>query len=112
MDLLNLDDLQVVSRQVKLGGRTYPLREQSVGGMIQALRLTQAGKLTEKNAAAVFEQMLEVAGTLVPDAPKGVLSGMSFAQIKALLEFANASDKEVVESAEGDSKEAADNEGK
>ncbi len=112
MELLNLDALaNEVERSVKIGGQTYAIREQTVGMVINAIEVTQELAKRSKKGEAVDESMFIAttnAAKACVDAPASVVDSMSIAQLTALLEYANASDSEVVE---GSGEEGSEEEG-
>lgn len=99
MKLLNLDDLFPNQRVVRIKGVEYPIVEQSLGFMIQALK--QERDIDRNDQVAVFEGMLISAASLIPDAPAEVLRSLSIRQLTAVVQFSAASDEQLPD-AEGD----------
>ncbi|WP_429236410.1 hypothetical protein [Aeromonas salmonicida] len=93
MKLLNLDDLFPNQRVVRIKGVEYPIVEQSLGSMIQALKLER--DVDRNDQVAVFEGMLTSAGSMIPDAPAEVLRTLSIRQLTAVVQFAAASDEQL-----------------
>ena len=107
MELLNLDSLVSVEREVTLGGEDYTVAHQTVGMMLDAIAATKMDP--EKEPDAMFVQMVKSAKRILPDAPDEVIEGMNLDQLSALVEFAVASSQEVVDKSEA---EEVDEEGK
>ena len=93
MKLLNLDDLFPNQRFVRIKGVEYPIVEQSLGSMIQALKLER--DVDRNDQVAVFEGMLVSASALIPEAPAEVLRTLSIRQLTAVVQFAAASDEQL-----------------
>lgn len=93
MKLLNLDDLFPNQRFVRIKGVEYPIVEQSLGAMIQALK--QERDIDRNDQVAVFEGMLASAGSMIPEAPAEVLRTLSIRQLTAVVQFAAASDEQL-----------------
>jgi len=100
MELLNLDDLVKVGREVVLSGETYKVVDQTVGDMVDALRLAKKVEKNQDDPEVILGSLLSTAQRLIPACPKDVLNKMVARQLSALIEFASASDEEVIESAE------------
>lgn len=101
MELLNLDSLVGPKRQIGLGGKTYNIAEQSVGQMIEAIRMEKAIKEAD-DPEMFLTSMKNVVREILPDMPEFEVNRLSFRQINAIIEFSNASDKEVIEGSELD----------
>lgn len=101
MDLLNLDELAVVKREVTIAGRAYAVADQTVGQMMETARLTKKFQETD-DAEVIFEQMIRTAQSVVPDCPESVLRNLKVTQLNALFNFAMAQDEEVVAAAKQD----------
>ena len=102
MELLNLDELVKPTRKVAIKGKEYTIADQTVGQMIEAIRVSK--EVDGKNPEVIFEAMVRTAKAVLPDCPEKVLNGMSIRQLNALIEFASASDQQVVEGAEKEGK--------
>lgn len=103
MKLLNLDELSPVGRGVTIKGITYDVADQSVAGMIMAIQIaerTQTSSGSAEDTGAMFRDMMELVSQILVDCPKEVVASMSMKQMNALLEFASASDAEVVQGSE------------
>ena len=103
MKLLNLDDLFPNQRFVRIKGVEYPIVEQSLGSMIQALKLER--DVDRNDQVAVFEGMLASAGSMIPDAPAEVLRTLSIRQLTAVVQFAAASDEQLPDAEPSESAE-------
>ncbi|MFQ2465707.1 hypothetical protein L1871_22725 (plasmid) [Aeromonas caviae] len=103
MKLLNLDDLFPNQRFVRIKGVEYPIVEQSLGSLIQALK--QERDIDRNDQVAVFESMLVSAGTLIPEAPAEVLRTLSIRQLTAVVQFASASDEHLPDAKTSESAE-------
>lgn len=101
MELLNLDSLLTVSRQITLNGVDYNVVEQSVEQMIIGL---QVQKQIDKNPDGTFDdeetmkRILESVSSMIPNCPKEQIKRLPMRAIYAIFEFVNASDKEAVNS--------------
>ena len=115
MELLNLDEIVVVSRQVTLKGEKYNLATRSVGQMISSLQnakqYEQMDADSEESIAKFFASMVDTAQQILPDCPKEVLETMDMNQLNRLIEFANASDQDVVDDGASDAKSAKKSKG-
>lgn len=98
MDLLNLDELAVVKREVTIAGKTYALADQTLGQMIETTRLQK--QADSDDAEAIFNQMVRTAKSILPDCPEEVLRGLTMLQLQGLFKFAHALDEEVVQAAQ------------
>lgn len=98
--LLNLDELAAVKRVVQIGGKEYPVAEQSIGQMIERLALSkkQDQELDDLDPEAFLKSMRQTAQDILPSAPKKVIDGLSIKMITRLVEFLN--DQELDETAE------------
>lgn len=105
MELLNLDELVTTRRQVTLKGTVYDIAEQSVEQMLAATKLTKLIENKSNDAEKVMEAMMKVAGTIIPDCPVSVLNQLRFEQLNALINFASATDEQVVAEANSDSED-------
>lgn len=101
MKLLNLDDLTAVRRTVQIEGVEYAIAEQTLGQLIEDLKI---GRKTKRTEADMAQALLTQAQALLPDCPEDKLRKLNMRQLNALVEFARASDDDVVgetEAAEG-----------
>lgn len=105
MKLLNLDELAVAPREVQLGGKVYPIAEQSVEQMIVGLELQEAAENADspKNVLLAMKRSIKA---ILPTCPEKVINSLSLKNATAIIEFASASDKEVIE---GSEQETVDN---
>lgn len=103
MKLLNLDDLFPNQRFVRIKGVEYPIVEQSLGSLIQALK--QERDIDRNDQVAVFESMLVSASALIPEAPAEVLRTLSIRQLTAVVQFAAASDEQLPDAKTSESAE-------
>ena len=104
MELLNLDALVEVTREVNLGGETYAVATQTVGMMLDAIA---AAKLVEEGNEGdeMFMRMVSTCRSILPAAPEDVIRAMNFEQMTALVQYATASEQEVIESSEQEEEE-------
>lgn len=100
MELLNLDELVKPTRKVVIRGKEYTIGEQTVGQMIEAITVSK--EIDKKDPGVIFEAMVRTATSILPDCPKEVLNSLSVRQLSALIEFASASDKQLVEGSEAE----------
>lgn len=110
--LLNLDELAAVERAVVIGGKEYPVVEQSVGQMLARLSLSKEQNL--KDPEVFLKNMQQTAQDILPSAPKKVIGSLSIKQITRLVEFLN--DRELDQAAEqmqkaGEKAEQGDDQG-
>ena len=106
MELLNLDTLVTVERKVTLKGEEYTIAQQTIGMVLDAISTTKG---SQKDPDKMFVQMAKTAKRILPDCPNDVIEGMSVKQLTALIEFATAGEKELIENSEA---EEVDAEGK
>ena len=102
MDFLNLDEFATeVTRKVQILGEEYPIVEQTVGMMVDAIAAAKKAEAegTDKGEQ-VFSEMVTLTMTVCPDCPKEVFRRMNMKQLTALLEFAMAPDNKVVGNSE------------
>lgn len=90
-NLLNLDELTELEREVLIRGVSYPVVERSVGVMLDSIKIAKASqrgakKVTEEE---FFGNMLKTLKTIIPDCPDEVLRGLTMKQMVAVLEFCN-----------------------
>ena len=98
MKLLNLDEISPVVRQVEIGGKIYDVAQATVGQMLEAAKFSE---LESDDPAATFKLMVRTAQQILPDAPESVIHRFNVHQLRALIEWANTSDDEVVADSEG-----------
>lgn len=111
MKLLNLNEIQKAERQIQIGDKQYDVASQSVGQMISLHNLLS---VLEGGADEITQVkgMLEAVRQVIPDCEDKVLESLDFPSITAILEFANATDKEAIENSELEEKEQMEQEGK
>ena len=100
MELLDLDALESVQKQVTLKGQTYDIADQTVGQMMDALKIAKAANQDPDNPEPIIEGLMRTAKRLLPECPDDVIEGLKMKQLSALVEFASASDEEAAEGAE------------
>ena len=100
MELLNLDELIDVKRQVTIGGMSYDVADQTVGEMVEALRTAKTVQDNADDGEVMLSAMVSTAKRLIPDCPKDQIDRMTMRQLAALIEFASASDEQVAAEAE------------
>ena len=98
MKLLNLDELSATRRRVELFGKEFELAEKTVGQMIESISYLDETK--DRTDHDVFLTMVQMARQLLPDATEEEIRRLDVRQLRALIEFANSSDEEVVEGSE------------
>lgn len=96
--LLNLDELATVTRVVQIGGKEYPVAEQTVGQMITRLALSKKQDADPMDPEVFLKSMRQTAQDILPTAPKKVIDGLSIKMITRLVEFLN--DQELDKTAE------------
>lgn len=94
--LLNIDDILQTERVIVLQGKEYKIVDQSIGQMIEAIQLSESLK-SEANELTIANQIVKTVETIIPDCPKKVIHSLPMNALNAILEFANASAKEVAE---------------
>ena len=104
MELLNLDSIMKVQRQIVIGGVNYDILDQSVGQMITTLQMQ---KILEKenNEAEVMNQVVVSIQEIIPACPEKIIRSLPMRAINAIFEFANASDKDVVENSKDETED-------
>ena len=102
LELLNLDDLAPVEKQVRIKGVDYVMAERQVGQMIESIQAVKRQQsLVESEdddlskSEAIVHGLIDSAKQLLPDCPEDVLRNCSVQQISAILEFANQSDADI-----------------
>lgn len=104
MELLNLDDILVAKRQIEIGGKAYDVADQSVGQMISQLQL-QKQLENQGDEVVLMNQIVESVQQIIPDCPAETINKLPMRGINAIFEFANASDKEVIENSSEENSE-------
>lgn len=110
--LLNLDELIVVKRVVRIGGNEYPVAEQTLGEMLARIALSKEAKIDNDDPSAVILQLKRTAQQILPSAPESLIDAMTVDQIVKLIEFVNNSDASIAAKAEAADQEASAVEGK
>lgn len=108
MKLLNLDGMAEVEKQITIGGKSYDVVDQPVGTMLKMQRLAREAEKaegTDDQQIKLIENMVESVRSVLPGCPQEVVDGMSIRQLTAVLEYALASDEDVIEGAESESEE-------
>lgn len=102
--LLNLDDLAEIQKQIKLSGEVYVMKEASVKEYIQFQR--DAKILTSKKNTDEFEDLelsMRMVGMCFPDIPKSVMDTLSFTMLHKILDFVHQTSDELAQAAEEES---------
>lgn len=91
LDILNLDELTELEREICIRGVNYPVVERSVGVMLDSIKIA---KMTRAGAHKVdetefFNNMIKTIRTIVPDCPEEVVRGLTMRQMVAIIEFCN-----------------------
>lgn len=96
MKLLNLDELVTVARQIALGGDVYNVVDQSVGEMVNAIRVAKRIEDAKNDPEVILEAMIDTACRLIPSCPRDLLGTLTMQQLAALINFATAPDEDVM----------------
>lgn len=86
MKLVNLDDLVKVQKAITLGGKEYPIVEQTLGQMIDAMKLEDDENLGH---AEQLKLMRDATRSLVPTLSSKQIDGLTMAQLNAIMKLAN-----------------------
>lgn len=89
--LLNLDELAVVKRVVRLFGEEYPVAEQTVGQMVERLELAKAFEKMDQ-AEQTIAILQTTAKHILPTAPEEVIQRMTPQMISRIVEFVSTAD--------------------
>lgn len=92
MDLLNLDELIDVERQVTIRGVNYPVVERSIGVLLDSIKVAKqaaARRKGKQDEEAFLSDMIKTLRTIMPECPEEVVRGLSMPQMVAVLEFCN-----------------------
>lgn len=92
MDLLNLDELTELKREVTIRGINYAVVERSVGVMLDSIRVAKMAAVKGKSKQtedAFFENMIGTIQTIIPDCPLEIVRGLTMNQMVALFDFCN-----------------------
>lgn len=112
MKLLNLDELVEINREVTLLGENYRVAEQSVGMMLTAMKAAEDAKNGTGDEMDMFREMVKTTKNILPTCPTEIIEKMTIRQMAAVVDFATASDTEVVASTEASEDEVSSDEGK
>lgn len=102
MDLLNLDELTELQREVTIRGVNYAVVERSVGVMLDSIRVAKMAMAKGKTKQAedeFFESMIKTIQTIIPECPVEIVRGLTMGQMTALFEFCNADPQKMAEEA-------------
>lgn len=105
MELLNIDDLVKPKRAIVVGGYEHVIAEQSIGQLIESIKLAKAVR-TEDDPAFEFEQYVKAVQRLLPTCPEATIRGLTMRQLGAIMDFANKPDVEAVAEAAAEKKES------
>lgn len=102
MDLLNLDDLVEIERQVTIRGVQYPVVERSVGLLLDSIVVAKQAALRKNkpNEQVFFENMIKTIRTILPECPEEIVRGLTMPQMVAVLEFCNQDPNKLAAKAE------------
>lgn len=100
MELLDLDALESIQKQVTLKGVAYTVADQTVGQMIEALQMSKEANEDPDNPEPIIQALFKTAKRLLPECPVEVIEGLNMKQLSALVEFSSASEEEVSDGAE------------
>jgi len=105
--ILNLDTLSAKeTREVQIGGKTYPIKEMSVEDFIETTRTAEQME-TESSYAKQIQETIRLIKRSIPEIEETVLMGLSLEQLRGLTAFIRGADPEKIIEAE----QAAVNEG-
>jgi hypothetical protein len=111
MQILNLDDLARRSKEVRLGGRTYAVKDMTVETFIEANREADELEKAEKRGDAVetLEATVRFVKRSIPDMESQTIRDLSLEALGTLVKFLNG---ELEAQAAGAVTEAAETAGK
>lgn len=92
MDLLNLDELTGVERQITIRGVNYPVVERSIGVLLDSIKMSKAAakrKGAHADEEAFLNDMIRTLRTILPECPEEVVRGLTMPQMVTVLEFCN-----------------------
>lgn len=99
-ELLNLDSLTSVTREVTIGGAVYSLKEPSVSQMIA--NINQAAAVEEASEGGFLADSMTMVKTMtascqqiLPDCPIEKIEALTMRQMNALMDFASQKDEEL-----------------
>lgn len=93
--LLNLDDLVVVKRVIQLGGKDYPVAEQTIGEMLARLSLAKEAESVTNDPVKILQSLRDTARQILPTMEENLVDSLNMNQIVRLIEFVNEADAEV-----------------
>lgn len=96
MELFNVDEILQVTRQITIGGETYNVVDQSVEQMLTNIQLQKAVEGKE-DETTIVNRIVQAIQESIPDCPIEKIKRLPFRALIAIIEFVNASDKEVVD---------------
>lgn len=99
-DLLNLDELAEVSKQVKLHGEVYEMKEASVREYIAFQRDAKKLEANGDDGLEEFEMSIRMISLMFPDIPEDVLSSLTFSQLSKIIQLIQKGDDEIVKEVE------------
>lgn len=112
MKLLNLDELTTIQREIQIQGQKYPIAERSVGQMLDAIKLAEHVNERPDDIKVVLESIISAVSAIVPTCPVEVLRTLNERKLHAIIEFANASDEEVIKASVAADEVSESSEGK
>lgn len=102
MEILNIDAFAQTTRQISMGGKTYPVEEPTVQQFIDNLKIAEA---LEKSAAdnlptmsGAFESAVKTIQEAIPTLPEAEIRKLKLPAMTAVLQFVRG---EVVDKAPG-----------
>lgn len=104
MELLNLDEILKAERAICISGVDYEVCDQSIGQMITTMQVKKLLE-SEDDELKIMDQVVKTVKEIIPKCPEEVIRTLPMRAVNAIFEFANASDKEVVESSEKETDE-------
>lgn len=107
MDLLNLDELTDIERQVTIRGVNYSVVERSIGVLLDSIKVSKAAakrRNGKQDEEAFFNDMIKTLRTILPECPEEVVRGLSMPQMVAVLEFCNQDPNKMAQEAVAEAK--------
>lgn len=112
--LLNLDAVAgPVARAITLGGVSHPVAEQTIDQMLTGLRTARTAKdvLTmqpDEQIEVFLDALRDSVAVLLPSLPEKELGGLNIHQLKAIVDFANKTNEELIDQAAKQAEEEGD----
>lgn len=107
MDLLNLDELTGVERQITIRGVNYSVVERSIGVLLDAIKMSKAAakrRNGKQDEEAFLNDMIKTLRTILPECPEEVVRGLTMPQMVTVLEFCNQDPNKMADEALAETK--------